>query len=34
MATSSMTKEVRIYNGEKSVSSTSDAMKTGPLHVK
>ena len=29
-----MTKEIRIYNGEKSVSSTSGAMKTGPLHVK
>ena len=29
-----MTKEIRTYNGEKSVSSTHGTMKTGPLHVK
>ena len=29
-----MTKEARIYNGEKTVSSISDAVKTGQLHVK
>ena len=27
-----MTKEARIYNGEKTVSSTSGAGKTGQLH--
>ena len=34
MATWSMTKEERIYNGEKTVSSISGAGKTGQLHVK
>ena len=29
-----MTKEAKIYNGEKTVSSISDAEKTGQLHVK
>ena len=29
-----MTKEARIYNGEKIVSSISGAGKTGQLHVK
>ena len=29
-----MTKEARIYNGEKTVSSTSDSGKTGQLLVK
>ena len=29
-----MTKEARIYNGEKTVSSISGAGKTGQLHVK
>ena len=29
-----MTKEARIYNGEKAVSSISGAGKTGQLHVK
>jgi len=29
-----MTKEARIYNGEKTVSSVSGAGKTGQLHVK
>ena len=29
-----MTKEAKIYNGEKTVSSISDAWKTGQLHVK
>ena len=29
-----MTKEIKIYNGGKSVSSISDARKTGQLHVK
>ena len=29
-----MTKEVRIYNGEKTASSISGAGKTGQLHVK
>ena len=29
-----MIKETRIYNGEKKVSSISDARKTGKLHVK
>ena len=28
-----MTKEARIYNGEKTVSSISGAGKTGELHV-
>ena len=31
---STMTKEARIYNGEKIVSSISGAGKTGQLHVK
>ena len=30
----SMTKEARIYNGEKAVSSISGAGKTAQLHVK
>ena len=34
MVNLSMTKEVRIYSGEKTVSSISDAGKTGQLHVK
>ena len=29
-----MTKETRIYNGEKTVSSISGAGKSGQLHVK
>ena len=29
-----MKKEIRIYNGEKTVSSINDAEKTGELHVK
>ena len=29
-----MTKEARIYDGEKTVSSVSDAGKAGPLQVK
>ena len=29
-----MTKESRIYNGEKTVFSINDAEKTGQLHVK
>ena len=29
-----MTKEARIYNGEKTVSSISGVVKTGQLHVK
>ena len=29
-----MTKEIKIYNGEKSVSSIIGARKTGQLHVK
>jgi len=29
-----MTKEARIYNGEKTASSKSGAGKTGQLHVK
>ena len=29
-----MTKEARIYSGEKTVSSMSGAGKTGQLHVK
>ena len=34
MANLSMTKEAKIYNGEKAVSSVSGAGKTGQLHVK
>jgi len=34
MGTLSLTKESRIYNGEKTDSSVSDAKKTGQLHVK
>ena len=34
MSTFSLTKEVRIYNGEKTVSSRSGAGKSGQLHVK
>ena len=34
MVNLSMTKEARIYNGEKTVSSISSARKTGQLHVK
>ena len=34
LVNSSMTKETRIYNGEKTVSSISGAGKTGQLHVK
>ena len=34
MDTLSLTKEARIYNGEKMVSSISGAGKTGQLHVK
>ena len=29
-----MTKEARVYNGEKTVSSVSGAGKTGQLHAK
>ena len=29
-----MTKEAKIYNGEKTASSISDAWKTGQIHVK
>jgi len=29
-----MTKESRIYNGEKTVFSINDVVKTGQLHVK
>ena len=29
-----MTKEARIYNGEKTASSISGAVETGQLHVK
>ena len=32
--TLSLTKEARIYNGEKMVSSISASGKTGQLHVK
>ena len=32
--TLSLTKEARIYNGEKTAISTSDAGKTGHLHAK
>jgi len=34
MHTLSLTKEAKIYNGEKTVSSTSGAGKTGQLRVK
>ena len=34
MVTLSLIKEARIYNGEKTASSTSGAGKTGQLHVK
>ena len=34
MGTLSLTKEARIYNGEKTVSSISGAGKTGQLLVK
>ena len=34
MSTVSLTKEVRIYTGEKTVSSITGAVKTGQLHVK
>ena len=34
MVTSSLIKEARIYNGEKTASSISGAAKTGQLHVK
>ena len=34
MVTLSLTKEARIYNGEKTASSRSGAGKTGQLHVK
>ena len=34
MVNQSTTKEARIYNGEKTVSSTSGAGKTGQPHVK
>ena len=34
MVNKSMTKEARIYNGEKTVSSISGAGKTGHLRVK
>ena len=34
MVNSSTTKEARIYNGEKTVSSVNGARKTGQLHVK
>ena len=34
MVNSSMTKEARIYNEEKTVSSISGAGKTGQLYVK
>ena len=34
MGTVSSTKEVRIYHGEKTVSSIIGAGKTGQLHVK
>ena len=33
MVTKSMTKEARIYNGEKTVSSIHGAEKTGQLYV-
>ena len=34
MDTLSLIKDARIYNGEKTISSTSGAGKTGQLHVK
>ena len=34
MVNQSATKEARVYNGEKTVSSISGAEKTGQLHVK
>ena len=34
MGTLSLTKETRVYSGEKMVSSISDAGKTGQLRVK
>ena len=34
MVNQSVTKEARIYNGEKRVSSISGGGKTGQLHVK
>ena len=34
MVTLSLTKEARIYNGEKTASSIRGAAKTGQLHVK
>ena len=34
MDTLSLTKEAKIYNGEKTISSTSGAGKTSQLHVK
>ena len=34
MDTLSLTKEARIYNGEKTISSTDDSGKTGQLHVR
>ena len=34
MVTEPMTKEARIYDGEKTDSSISGAWKTGQLHVK
>ena len=34
MDTLSLTKEVRIYNGENTISLTSDAGKTGQLPVR
>ena len=34
VVTQSLTKEARIYNGEKAASSVSGAGRTGQLHVK
>ena len=34
MDTLSLTNEAKIYNGEKILSSTTGARKTGQLHVK
>ena len=34
MGTLTLTKEARIYNGEKTDSSLSGARKTGQLHIK
>ena len=34
MANQSTTKEARIYNSEKTISSISAAGKTGQLHIK